>query len=130
MLAKRPFQLMDEEDSVRLINVPLTKRSFQPSRPQSVCNFYHKPGHYKHDCRMTNGLCLACGTGGHLIKYYPFRKIRNIAPTRPTLPAPPVRRNPDLLAGELHFFRSNIPPIRHREDQGLEQVEERGKHII
>ena len=55
-LTKRPSQLMDGEDSVRLINVPLTKRSFQPSLPQSVCNFCHKPGYYKRDCRMANFL--------------------------------------------------------------------------
>ena len=93
-LTKRPSQLMDGEDSVRLINVPLTKRSFQLSLPQSVCNFCHKPGQYKRDYWMINGLCLACGTRGHLIRDCPFRKIGNIVPIRPTLSAPPVRRNP------------------------------------
>ena len=84
---------MDGEDSIRLINVSLTKRSFQPSLYQSVCNFRHKPGHYKRDCQMVNGLCLACGTRGYLIRDCPFRKIRNIALIRPTLPAPVMRRN-------------------------------------
>ena len=129
-LVKRPSQLMDGEDSVRLINVPLTIRSFQPSLPQSVRNFVHRPGHYKHDYRMVNVLCLACGTEGHLIRDCPFKKIRNIIPIRPTLPAALVKRTQDPLAGELLFFPSDIPPIRHRENQGLEQVEERGKRII
>ena len=105
-LAKKPSQLMDREDSVRLINVPLTKRSFQPSLPQSVCNFCRKSRHYKRDIQMANGLCLACEIGGYLIRDCPFRKIENITLIRPILPAPPVRRNP----GPVDRRPSFLPP--------------------
>jgi len=100
---KRPFQLMNEEHATRPINGPIVKRPFQPSLPQIICNFCHKPGHYRKDCRMANGLCLACGTESHAIRDCPFRRVGNIAPVRPVLPAPPLRGNPEPIDRRAPF---------------------------
>ena len=103
-LVKRLSQLMDRDDRVKLINVPLAKRSFQPSLSQSICNFCHKPRRYKCDCRMENRLCLACGIRGHLIRDCPFRKIGNIILIRRTLLAPLVRRNSGPVGRRTSFL--------------------------
>ena len=117
---KRPFQLMNEEHTTRPINGPIVKRPFQPSLPPIKCNFCHKPGHYRKDCWMANGLCLACGTGSRAIRDCPFRRAENMAPVQPVLPAPPHRGTQNPLAEELHFHPSSM--ISHREEQELEQI--------
>ena len=109
---KRPFQLMNEEDAAWTINGPIVKRPFQPSLPQIICNFCHKPGHYRKDCRMANGLCLACGTGSHAIRDCPFRRVGNTTPVRPVLPAPPLRRNPEPVDRRAPF-----PPQQYDQPQ-------------
>ena len=37
------------------------------SRSRIVCNFCGKPGHYRRDCRIRTGACVACGEMGHWI---------------------------------------------------------------
>jgi len=128
---KRPFQLMNEEDTARTINGPIVKRPFQLPLPQVICNFCHKPGHYRKDCRMANGLCLACGTGSHAIRDCPFRRIGNMAPIRPALPAPPFPAPPQRRNPEPVDQRAPFPPqqydhpqrgARPRADYGRGQV--------
>ena len=67
---------------------------------------------YWKDCRMVNGLCLACGTGSHAIRDYPFRRVGNMAPVRPVLPAPPHRGNPEPIGRRAPF-----PPQQHDQPQ-------------
>jgi len=110
-LMKRALQLMNEVNeggTTRTIIGPKTKRPFQRPLPRVTCNFCHKPGHFKRDCRMANGLCLACGKEGHVIRNCPFRRVGNMAPVRPArpapaLPAPPPRRNPEPVDLRVPF---------------------------
>ena len=128
---KRPFELIDEGDAGRANHGPMMKRPSQPPLSQIVCNYCHRPGHYKSDCRVAKRLCLVCGSGSHMLWDCPHRKFGHVAPIRPAhpapaLPAPPLRRNPEPVDR-----RVPIPPqqyahqqrgMRPRADQGRGQV--------
>jgi len=132
---KRPFELMDEEYADRATHGPMMKRPFQPPLSQIVCNFCHRPGHYKRDCRVANGLCLACGAESHTLRSCPYRKFGHVAPIRPALPAPahpapalpapPLRRNPEPVDRRVPFppqqYDYQQRGMRTRTDQGRGQ---------
>ena len=129
-LAKGPSQLIEGENSDRLLNAPLAKQPLRPLPQQMICGSCLKPGHHKRNRRMANRLCLACRARGHLIKNYLIRRTGNITPIRSTHPASPVRGNPGPVGKRTPFLSCDIPPIKHREDQGLEQMAKSGKHMI
>ena len=108
------------------INGPIVKRPFQPSLPQIICNLCYKPGHYRKDCRMANGLCLACATGSHAIRDCPFRRVGNTAPVQPVLSAPPLRGNPKPVDRRAPFppqqYDQPQRGVRTRADHGRGQV--------
>jgi len=128
---KRPFELMDEEDADRATQGPMIKRPFQTPLSQITCNFCHRPGHYKRDCRVANGLCLACGARGHALRDCRYRRFEHTAPVRPAhpapaLPAPPLRRNPEPVDRRVPFppqrYDHQQRGMRLRADQGRGQV--------
>ena len=106
---KRPFQLMDEDDGVRVTQGPMIQRPFQSPLSQMICNYCHRPGHYKRDCREAKGLCLVCGSGRHMLRDCPHRKFGHVAPVRPALPVP-VR--PALPAPSHPVPALPVPPLR------------------
>jgi len=127
---KRPFQLMDEEDADRATQGPMIMRPFQTPLPQITCNFCRRPGHYKRDCRVANGLCLACGAESHTLRSCPYRRFGHVAPIRPAhptpaLPAPPLRRNPEPVDRRVPFppqqYNHQQRGMRPRADQGRGQ---------
>jgi len=133
---KRPFELMNKEDADRATQGPRIKRLFQIPLPQITCNFCHRPGHYKRDCRVANGLCLACGARGHAVKDCRFRRVENVALVRPALPAPvhpvpalpapPLRRDPGPIDRRAPFppqqYGHQQRGVRPSADQGRGQV--------
>jgi len=100
---KRPFQLKGGIDSVRPMDTPLAKQLLQPLPQQMRCGYCMKLGHYKRDCRMANKVCLACGSDGHMIRNCSFRWIGCTTPIQPTLPVPPVRRDPGPIKRRTPF---------------------------
>jgi len=130
---KRPLQLMDEEDVVRATQGPMIQRPFQSPLSPMVCNYCHRPGHYKRDCREAKGLCLVCGSGRHMLRDCPHRKFEHVAPVQPTLPAPvrpalpapPLRRNPEPVDRRAPFppqqYGYQQREMRPRADQGRGQ---------
>jgi len=68
-----------------------TKRSFRPPPQQIVCNFCKKSGHAKRNYRRANRLCLACGSGDHIINDCVFRRTRNTIPVSSALSVPHIR---------------------------------------
>jgi len=94
-LMEKALQLLKDEGATRKIIGPKIKRPFQRPLPGNTCNFCHKPGHFKRDCWMAKGLCLRCGSGRHMIRNCPHRKVGYVGPARPVRPAPPPRRNPE-----------------------------------
>ena len=119
-LMRRALQLMNEVNeggATRTINGPKIKRPFKRPLPGNTCNFCHKPGHFKRDCRMAKGLCLACGKESHVIRNCPHRKFGQVAPVRPAHPAPalpaqPPRRNPEPVD-----LRAPFPPQQNDQQQ-------------
>jgi len=96
---KRKFQQKDRRypelkraDLVRPGKVLITELIFPPCPQQMICGHCLKPGHYKRDCRMTNWLCLACGSIDHLIKDCLFRRMKNGTLIRLALRTPLVQR--------------------------------------
>jgi len=136
---KRPLELMDEEDADRATQGPMMKRPFQTPLPQITCNFCHRPGHFKRDCRVAKGLCLACGSGSHAVRDCRYRRFEHTAPVRPALPAPahPV---PALPAPPLRRYlepvdrRAPLPPRRNDHQQrGMRARADQGRdraHIV
>jgi len=127
---KRPFELIDEDDEVRATQGPMIRGPFQPPMSQVVCNYCHRPGHYKGDCRVAKRLCLVCGSGSHMLWDCPHRKFGDVAPVRPAhpapaLPAPPVRRNPGPVDRRAPFppqqYGHQQRRVRPRVDQGRGQ---------
>ena len=119
---KRPFELMDEEDEDRATQGPMMERPFQTPLSQIVCNYCHRPGHYKRDCREAKGLCLVCGSGRHRLRDCPHREFGHVAPLRPALPAP-AHPAPALPAQPLRRYpgpvdrRAPFPPQRYDHQQ-------------
>jgi len=79
----------------QIYQYPAGQMTIPTSPQQSVCNFCQKPGNFQCNCRMANILCLACGSGNHLIKDCPFKRVcrtkgivhlkGNVAPVQPAL---------------------------------------------
>jgi len=127
---------MDEEDADRATQGLMMKRPFQTPLPQITCNFCHRPGHYRRDCRVANGLCLACGARDHALRDCRYRKFEHTAPVRPALPAPahpapalpapPLRRSPEPVDRRAPFppqrYDRQQRGMRPRADQGRGQV--------
>jgi len=122
---KRPFQLMGEEDTGRATQGPMMRRLSQPPLSQIVCNYCHRPGHYKGDCRVAKRLCLACGSGGHMLRDCQYREFGRVASIRPALPAPPLRRNTGPVDRRVPFppqqYGHQQRGARPRADQGRGQ---------
>jgi len=103
---KRPYEVElvdddDENDEVRVTHDPRMKRPFQPPLSQIVCNYCHRPGHYKRECRVANGLCLACGAANHVIRSCPYRKFGHVAPIDQFFQ--PLHTLSDQLVQSLHI---------------------------
>ena len=56
-----------------------------------MCNFCKKSGHAKRNYRRANRLCLACGSGDHIINDCVFRRTRNTIPVSSALSVPHIR---------------------------------------
>jgi len=100
---KRLFQLKGGINSVRPLDTPLAEQLLQPLPPQMRCGYCLKLGYHKRDCRMANNICLACGSNGHMIRNCSFRWMGSTTPIQPTLPVPPIRRDPGPIERRTPF---------------------------
>ena len=71
-------------------DTPVNRQNQNPPKPE-YCGFCNKPGHLRHECRREQGLCLLCGAADHQMTECARFKPRDLVPT---LPAPPIQRNP------------------------------------
>jgi len=92
--AKRPSQLMEDEDSDRPLDIPLAKQSFQPCPQQMICGYFLKPSHLQRNCWKAYELSFMCGFGDHMKSKCSFKKTKNTASIQPTHPVPPLGENP------------------------------------
>ena len=102
-LVKKSFQLKGGEDSIGPLDTPLAEKLLQPLPQQMRCGYCLKFRHYKRDCRMANKVCLACESDGHLIRNCSVRWMGSTTPIQPTLPVPPVRRDPGPIERRTSF---------------------------
>ena len=93
---KRPFQLLDEEDTIKPIGAPLVKRSFP-----LVKRSFHPAGSMRALSETqtlttwmpeSKWIMLFVWVRGHMKGNCLFRRTRNTAPAQPTQRAPPVVR--------------------------------------
>ena len=90
---KRQFPQKDEdrEGAKKQKNGAPAKRQNQPPTGQIYYGFCKKPGHLRRDCWRELGLCLLCGSSDHQMTECVLFKPRDLIPT---LPSPPMQRNP------------------------------------
>jgi len=90
---KRPFQLMEDEDSDKPLETPLAKQSLQRYPQHMIRGCCLKPGHLQRNCQKVYELCFVYGSEDHLKSDCPFKKAENTAPIRSTHPVPLLGEN-------------------------------------
>jgi hypothetical protein len=87
----------------------------QNPQRQMYCGFCKKPGHLRSDCRREQGLCLLCGSPDHRMTECPRFKQQELVPT---LPAPPVQRNPGPVGRGAPLPPQNQAFVQHQRGAG------------